>query len=191
MNQELLDSDGIKNHHSDIEIENGASFSPRLQLLAGALALMGLVATLSFEPQGLVLGPLFLIGGIFVLTSRHGVDISLETHYVREYHKRFLFIKSGKWIPMAAFSDICILKLGKTKVTSDLTGSVTTHLDASKNEVYLMTFDHRKRFLLKICKSQKEAVQFAEEMAEKLDKKFTTFNPKISAETQAKLRYRR
>jgi hypothetical protein len=189
MNEELLDNEEISNHSSDIQIKNGSSFSFRIKGLAILILFMGVLTT-SVGGFTSVIGLALIFAAIFIITSRYGVDISLSTNYVREYHKRF-FIKKGKWLPLAAYSDICILKIRKTRTTSDITGVASTKLDASKNEVYLMTYDHRRRFLLKICKSQKEAIAFAEEMCETLEKKLSIYNPKISQKTQQRLRFRK
>ena len=190
MSEELLDDKGITAHQADIEIKNGFSFTLNLRIAASVFAVVGFAAILSGGP-GFVIGPPILLGCLFLLTSRHGTEISLETNYVREYNEKFFIFKTGKWLPISAFSDICILKLGKTRAPSDITGAVSSKFDASKNEVYLMTHDHRKRFLLKICDSLHDATEFAEEMAEKLDKKISKFNPQISSKTQERLRTRK
>ena len=91
---------------------------------------------------------------------------------------------SGQW--MAS-----ILKSNKTRRHSDLTGMVSTDIDVSVIEVYLMTHDHRKKFLLKICKNYNEATAFTEEMAQTLNKKITAYSPKLSEKTQERLRYRK
>lgn len=190
MRDEVLDNAGIIAHQSDIQIDNGASFTPRIKFMAAIFGFAGILSCFS-GAGGLIFGLLVIFGSLFILTSRYGTDISLSTNYVREYHKRFFFWKSGKWLPLSAFSDICILKLGRKRTSSDLTMMVSTDIDVSKNEVYLMTHDHRRRFLLKICQSQKEALAFAEEMCEKLNKKLAKFNPQISQQTQQRLRTRK
>ena len=184
MSEEILDS---KEHKSEIEIDNGHSFTKNLRI-ASAVFLLVSVLMLLTGGAGFIIGPVLFLGATFLLTSKHGADISLSTNYVREYHKKFFVFKSGKWLPLAAYSDICILKLGKTRRHTDITGMVSTDIDSSQIEVYLLTHDHRRKFLLKICKSGKEATDFADEMAEKLGKKITAYNPQISKQSQQKSR---
>ena len=148
MTDELIDNSQITGHQADIVIDNGYSFTSRLRIAASLFGILSVLMIFSGGP-GIIIGPLIFLGCSFLLTSKHGVDISLKTGYVREFGEKFFVFKSGKWLPLAAYSDICILKLGKTRRHSDITGGVSTDIDASKNEVYLMTYDHRKRFLLK------------------------------------------
>lgn len=189
MQQETLDSDSISNHKAELSISNGMSFDSRIMVAAVIGVLLALAMLLSGGP-GYLFGPALLFGSSFVFTSSYGTDISLTTNYAREYNKRFGF-KTGKWLPMAAYSDIVILKIGRSQKTSDFTGAVSTKIDVSKNEVYLMTHDHRKRLLLKVCNSYEDAIKFSEEISNKLDKKVAVFNPKLTQKTRERLQRRR
>lgn len=190
MSDKLLDSKGITDHQAEIEISNGYSFSKNLRIATIVFTIVALLMLLTGGP-GYIIGPPLLLGCIFLLTSQHGTDISLSTNYVRNFHKKFFVFKSGKWLPLNAYSDICILKIGKTRRVQDITGMVSTNLDNTEIEVYLMTHDHRKRLLLKTCKSGHEAQEYAKEMAEKLDKKIAIYSPKVSAKTEERLRTRK
>ena len=150
MNDELLDNDTITNHTIDITYRNGMSFVGMTRFTAGAFLIIGF-SVLFTGLGGFFLGLLMIGGGGFVVTSNYGTDICLSTKYVREYHQVF-FIKTGKWRTSAPYTDICITKIGKSATKSDITGANSTNIDVSRNEVYLMTSDHRKRFLLKACK---------------------------------------
>lgn len=190
MKNELLDDESISNHQVDKSISNGSSFDNRMIFFGVGMLIFGVLA-LSGGNAGFILGPILLLAGGFILTSQQGVDLSLSTNYFREYHQRFFLFKSGKWLPLSAFSDICVLKIGRSKTVGDLTGTVTTDLDASKNEVFLMTHDHRKRLLIKSCNSFKEADQFAKNLAEELGKNYTKYNPKLTEKTRQRLSRRR
>ncbi|MCB9222883.1 MAG: hypothetical protein H6582_01795 [Crocinitomicaceae bacterium] len=188
--QEIIDNSEISDHTADITYNNGFSFSFMPRILAVIFLLMGITMLLS-GGIGYYMGSVATFVSLFALTSTHGVDVCLSSKYVREYHKRFFFFKTGKWKSTYTYPDICVLKLGKSSTISDLTGGVTTTLDASMNEVFLMSANHRKRIFVKTCKSLKEAVEIAEFLAEKLDKKVAPFNPEISEKTKERLRYRR
>lgn len=190
MNDELLDNDQTNLHTAEISFKNGRSFSGMVRFFGVALMLVGCSAIMSLSIGGIFIGLIIFGGGGFLFTSTYGTDICNRTNHVREYHEIF-FIKTGKWKSAAPYSDICIIKLGKTAIRSDLAGTNSTGIDVSKSEVYLMTYDHRKRFLLKVCNSAKEAVKEAEFLADILDKKMTVFNPQISEATKARLRHRR
>ncbi|MEO9531912.1 MAG: hypothetical protein ABJG68_15835 [Crocinitomicaceae bacterium] len=190
MSDELIDNGSISEHTVDLTYKNGLSFTGNTRLLGFIVILMGPIAIFTGDVAGLVIGPVLVLGGGFVLTSQYGTDICLSNKYVREYNKVF-FIKTGKWRTTAPYTDICITKIGKTQTRADMTGAVSTEIDVSKNEVYLFTSDHRKRFLLKVCKSAKEAAKIADELAEKLDKKVAIFSPKLSSATKARLQRRR
>lgn len=190
MSEEVLDDSSISSHKADITFFGGSTFTGYSQLAAVALMIVGLAMITTFSPAGLILGPILTFGALFGITSSYGTDICTKTKYVREYHQRF-FIKTGKWVPTHLFADICILKLGKTARRSDITGTVSNDIDVSKNEVYLMSANHRARFLIKTCKSLKEAEQIATQMSELFNKPIKPFNPQISQATQERKRLRR
>lgn len=96
-------------------------------------------------------------------------------------------IKSGKWESSLLLPDLCVLKIGKTQsVANSRTGGIGTDMDVSKNEVYLLSANHRKKILIKTCDSKAKAVAFAEDLAQKMGKNFVEFNPKISEQTKAR-----
>jgi hypothetical protein len=189
MQNETLDGYAKTDHQPELSISNGRSFDSKIVFAAVVAIILSIPMLISGGP-GYVIGPVLFFGGLFVLTSSYGTDMSFTTNYARQYNKLFGF-KSGKWLPISAFTDIVILKISRSQKASDITGAVSTDIDISKNEVYLMTYDHRKRFLLKVCKSYQEALQFSEEMSKKLDKKVAVFNPQVSEKTKQRLQRRR
>ena len=192
MSSDLVDNDQISGHKPDISVKNGYSFTNFVRGIALVFVLFGLAITTSFTLPTILIGTVIILSALFIFSSEYGTDISTSTMYIREYHKRFFFLKTGpKWIPMSPFSDVCILKLGKSRQVSDMYGVSSNSLDASKNEVYLMTYDHRRRFLVKICNSKQEAIEFAQEFAEKFDKTVKEFNPAISEATRRRVASRR
>ena len=83
--------------------------------------------------------------------------------------------------------DITVMKLGKKAgIVGIRTGGITMERDVSVNEVYLLSANHRKRILVKVCQSQKEGVEFAKEIAQKMGKNFVAFNPPVSEKTKAR-----
>lgn len=190
MSEDLIDNAGSKEHSADISYKNGMSFSGMTRFFGVALLIVGFSALVSGSIAGFVIGLVLIGGGGFICTSSYGTDISTSTNHAREYHQIF-YIKTGKWKTIAPYSDLCVIKIGKTAKRTDLTGANSTGLDKSKNEVYLMTYDHRKRFLVKVCNTVREANEESEFLADALDKKVAAFNPKISEATQARLRQRR
>jgi hypothetical protein len=190
MNDDLLDSNHIRDHTADVTFKNGKSFSSMTRFFGAAILIVGLGLLLAGSVSGFILGLILIGGGGFIFTSTYGTDISTSTNYIREYHQIF-FVKTGKWKTSAPYSDICIIKISKTAIRSDLAGANSMGIDISKNEIYLMTHDHRKRFLLKICKTSKEAAKEAKQLADVLDKKLAVFSPALSAVTQARLQQRR
>jgi hypothetical protein len=190
MDSEILDDKGLDQQTVDITFKNGGSFSPLTRVVSIIFLLIGLGMLASGEIFGFIIGPAIIFGAGFIITSNFGTDVCVSSKYVREYHERF-FIKSGKWVPTNLLTDICVIKVGKNATRSDMTGSVSTEIDISKNEIVLLSANHRKRILLRTCNSSQEAAEKAVEIAEILDKKFTKFNPQISKKTQERLRHRR
>jgi len=184
-NDQLVDNDHISNSKPDIRISNGYSFGPATRLVAGVLLILGLLATLSGR-GGYIIGPIISLAALFALTSKFGTEISLANNYIREYAVVF-GIKGGKWQSTLLLPDLCVIKIGKTRsVASARTGGIGAEVDASENEVYLFSANHRKRVLIKTCKSKKQAIDFASELAQKMHKNFVDFNPKISDQSKAR-----
>ena len=96
MSDELIDNGSISEHTVDLTYKNGLSFTGNTRLLGFIVILMGPIAIFTGDVAGLVIGPVLVLGGGFVLTSQYGTDICLSNKYVREYNKVF-FIKTGKW----------------------------------------------------------------------------------------------
>lgn len=183
---ELLDNEKLTNHQSDLTFSNGWSFSFNVRLLSVVFFFIGIVMIGSGGP-GYVIGPPLILGAGFLFSSRYGTQVCYSTGYIREYHEYF-GIKTGKWVSTVMLPDICILKIGKSKTHSDITGAVSTTLDASKNEVYLMSSNHRKRMLICVCKSLEEAAKVSETLAQNLGKNLAQFNPQISKQTMERKR---
>lgn len=165
----------ILDHHADITYDNGYSFSWGIRAVGITGVLFGL-GILYFGGFALLLGPIFVIAGGFAATSWVGTEICLETRFIRDFHSVF-FRKGGKWIPTDHFTDICILKLGKKQSGEDALGTEVNKVDMSRCEVFLMTPDHRRRVLVKVCDSMAEAVEIAELTSQQLDKPLVKFNP--------------
>jgi len=184
-NDQLVDNDHISNSKADISISNGFSFGPATRFLAGILAAFGLLAVLTGGP-GLFVGPVICLMSFFALTSKFGTEISLSNNYIREYGSVF-GIKSGKWESSLLLPDLCVLKIGKTQsVANSRTGGLGTDMDVSKNEVYFLSANHRKKILIKVCNSKAEALNFAQDLAQKMGKNLAEFNPKISDQSKAR-----
>jgi hypothetical protein len=174
---------------ADITVDNGFNFGPATRTGAWLFAAFGLYG-IYMGGGGIFFGVFLLLAAIFALTSKHGVQISLSNNYIREYSSVF-GIKSGKWKSTLGLTDITVIKLGKKirmgnflpAVVATPVGSI--EIDASVNEVYLLTADHRKRILVKVCKSAKEGFEFAKEISSRMGKNLVNFNPKISEATKA------
>ena len=135
-----------------------------------------------------ILGGLFLVfGAAYMISSQFGTQVSIDNNQVREYHSRF-FLKTGKWYDLKLFPDITILKISRSMTVTDRLGASHATFDTSKNEVYLLSANHRKKILLKICNSYADAEKNANELAKLLDKKIVQFNPKISKSTKDRKR---
>jgi len=192
MQEDLIDNTHISEHRPEISFRNGYSFTSFVRGISLVFVVFGIAILLTLTIPAILIGTIIIFAALFVFSSEYGTDISTSTNYIREYHKRFFFLKTGpKWVPMSPFSDVCILKLGKSRQLSDMYGVSSNSLDASKNEVYLMTYDHRRRFLVKICASKQEAVEFATSFAKKFDKTLKEFNPTISQATKRRIASRR
>ncbi len=176
VNSSYIQGEDILDHHPDIQFDNGYSFSWGIRMVGLVGAVFGLVI-MFFGGFALVLGPIFIIAGGFAATSWVGTEICYEECSIRDFHSVFKY-RTGEWISTDYFTDVCILKLGKKQSGEDALGTEVNKVDMSKCEVYLMTYDHRKRVLVKSCDDMIESVKIAELICNKLDKNLVKFNPK-------------
>jgi len=184
-NDKIIDGDSITNSKADISISNGFSFGPATRAMAVAMLILGFFAFF-MGGGGYFIGATIIMASLFALTAKHGTEISFSNNYIREYSWSFGF-KTGKWIPTIMLPDITVMKLGKKAgIVGIRTGGITMERDVSVNEVYLLSANHRKRILVKVCQSQKEGVEFAKEIAQKMGKNFVAFNPPVSEKTKAR-----
>jgi hypothetical protein len=186
MSEEIIDNSELTEHQADVSYSHGFSFPLMPRLLALLFFILGSFSLISGTLIGLVVGLLLVILGGFGFSSSLGIDVCLRTNYIREYHLVYFLIKMGKWKSTASYPDICILKLGKSKTTHQSTGAFFSTMDASINEVFFMTANHRKRILIAKCASLEAAVNTAKMLEEKTGKSLKEFNPKISEQTKAR-----
>lgn len=186
---EIIDSNSITDSKADIRYRNGYAFSLVLRVSSGIFAVLGLIAIIS-GGAGYILGPIFVLTGIYVNTSTYGTEISLSNNYIRIYSTSF-GVKKGKWQSTVLLPDICILKIGRKTSASHIFGAGSVQLeDDGVYEVYLLTANHRERLLLRETKEGKEAAETGRFLAVKMKKNLTTFNPVISERTKT-MRYER
>ena len=179
----LIDSDNITKFNPDIVIKNGFSFGPVTRLVSGVLIVFGALAIIS-GGGGYFLGPIICLAALFA--SSYGAEISLSNNYIREYTSTFGF-KTGKWVSTIGLPDIAVMKLGKTRGVANIrTGGTAFEVDASANEVYLLSANHRKRVLVKVCQSRSDGVEFATQLAKQMGKNFVPFNPSVSEKSKAR-----
>jgi len=190
MKEDSLVAGHGSNSKADLTIDNGFSFGPATRAAAWAFIAFGIMA-IYWGGGGIFFGVLVSLAGIFALTSKHGTQVSFSNNYIREYSVVF-GVKSGKWKSTIALPDLTVMKLGRKREVGNfipsMPGSTLAtgfEMDATVNEIYLLTADHRKRVLIKVCKSTKEAFAFAKDLAAKMEKNLVSFNPKISEASKA------
>lgn len=184
VNSAFIQGEDILNHYPDIMYDNGYSFSWGIRGVAIVGVLFG-VGILYFGGFALILGPIFILAGGFAATSWIGTEICYETRFVRDFHSAF-WRRSGKWVPTDHFPDVSILKLGKKQSGEDALGTEVNKVDMSQCEVFLMTPDHRRRLLIRKCRNMEEAVETAEFICQKLDKRLAKFNPASAGTSRRK-----
>ena len=187
-NGKVINNEHINSSTADLTIDNGYSFGPVTRTAAWAFMAFGVLA-MYFGGGGIFFGILVTLAGLFALTSKHGTQLCFSNNCMREYGA-FFGIKTGKWFPTHGLPDITVMKLGRKRevaIMIPVVGNVSPgfEMDATVNEVYLLSSNHRKRVLIKVCKSSKEGFAFAKDLAEKMGKKLVEFNPQISEASKA------
>jgi hypothetical protein len=184
---DLLDSSAIDDSRADQTFKNGYVFSLLLRFLIGIFGIIGILA-IYYGEAGYVIGPILLLIASFGLTYQHGTDISFENSYIRPYTKIW-GIKRGKWISTISYPDLAFLKMGTSTGLKDIKRR-TSEQDNNHYDLYLFSGNHRKRLYITSFKGLTKTEEVAKELADLIDKNFTTFQPRISKNTLAK-RYER
>lgn len=133
-----------------------------------------------------VLALIFLLVGMFICTSRYGVEIDLEKKKYREYGQIFC-IKQGQWFDLTKMPYVSILKSKSGHLVYSRSNYSTANYDDGF-DVCLLNESHKKRVVIKKCKTKEEALQFAKELESILDVKLVQFDPIISSRTAQRRR---
>lgn len=134
-----------------------------------------------------IVGLIILIIGAFASFSTIGFEIDTEKIKAREYFN-YLGLKLGDWEKLENFPDLAVLY---SVQSSSAFSRAMIEMETSREKFYnvcLLNASHRKKLVVKKLKDRIEAERLANEIADLLGKRFTNFNPKISAKTQERKR---
>ena len=127
---------------------------------------------------------LFLIFPILAYTSQFGAEFSADLKQLSHFSLLLGLKKRGNYTDLEFYTDLVIIKLGRSQAVSSFYTGRAVSFDDSKHEIYLMTPDHRHRTLVKVCKSKADAIDSAYILSKKLNRKLVEFNPRISEKSK-------
>ena len=181
-NGSVLDDASIIDHTNDYTFRHGPNFNWPGRILAGLFSLFIFLIVPIFMSDYIspLIGIVLLVPTLFYLTAHTGVEVCVRTKYFRAY-STYVGFKYGKWKSSRGLSDVAILTIRKKMKVKSTGGSNILGVENIETGVYFLIPSHRKRVLISICKNKREADKVGQDLADKLDKKFTTFNPEVSA----------
>lgn len=169
----LLDDHHI-DYTADITYVHKKGLPFALNLLGFLIGGIGVVLIQSDNIMLIVIGLPLLIAPIAPFTNRYGTEVDSQKNGFREY-SQILGIKRGKWFSMDPYPDIALLTI-KESVT---VGSRTQTASYSENVsgIYLLTANHRRKYMIQRFDTAMEAHKFGEKFAAKFNKNYVKFNP--------------
>jgi hypothetical protein len=150
-------------------------------VIAGvAVTLAGIFATI----ENPLLGAGIVLLGSFMWSSSYGIQIDVEQNKFREYASIF-GIKYGEWKSLDKTPFISIVK-GRSGMTVYSRSNRSTSVVDDRYEVCLLNNSHRARVVIQKFENKNTAMNYANEIASKLDKTVVQFNPVVSQKTKSR-----
>ena len=163
--------------------KQGKVFPPAMQVTGFIVLFAGLIAFIF----NLLIGLVVILVGAIMAFSTHGFQLDGKKFRCRECYN-FLGFKTGDWNRLEDYPDISIRY---SIQTSSAFSRAHVEMETGRDQFYsvcLLNSSHRKRLVVQKLKVKEEAENLARELSQKWDKKFTVYNPKISAKTQLRKR---
>jgi len=155
----------------------GFSFAMPIVITGVVISLAGLLIALLSPIAGAII---FILGGL-MCTASYGFQLDARNDRFREYTSVF-GIKRGSWLKLSDYPDVAVLSGKKGTTVRSLSNRSTSTTEATFT-VHLLTPTHRTRVPIKSFKEPAEAKDFAQHLASSLNKRSTSFSPKISEAT--------
>lgn len=134
----------------------------------------------------LAVNPIFGIGlllfGVFLWSSRYGVQIDFKKGEYRDYGSMY-GIKRGEWKTLNKMRNVCILKGRSGHMMYSRANQSTSVID-DRYEVCLLNENHRRKFVVKKIEDIGQAQKFASLLAAKMGSSVVKYNPIVSEKTR-------
>ena len=133
-------------------IEQGALYPDFMRMLFFIVGVMLLIV---------IIGIPILAMSVFYT----GTEIDLEHKRFREYSS-VLGIRWGKWMPLAEFSSVTVLRVNRTSTMYSRSQQAQDFKEMN-HDVVLLNATHRRKQVLKACDTREEAVTIAKLVADR------------------------
>lgn len=174
-----IDDNLIPKDNVDHDINLGSVFNTIIIILGILLMILGIMMIISGingMPIGLVMGPVFILGGSYAALTKTGVEIDNRKKQIRQYVKAFGLIKNGKWEDFSLYPFVAVLRSRQTSAVFSR-GSNSYDITEEKWEVYLLNKNHLRKIQIDTGENKPDAELKAQYWAQKLRLEFTVFNP--------------
>lgn len=158
----------------------GFSFMMPILIVGVTATIAGLVTAIQTPLLGIGLA---LIGS-FIWSSSYGIQINVDQNKFREYASMF-GIKYGEWKALEKTPFISVVK-GRSGMTVYSRSNRSTSVIDDRYEVCLLNNSHRKRVVIQKFEDKSKALEYANQIASKLDKSVVQFNPVVSQKTKSR-----
>lgn len=160
---------------SIISISNGPYF-PKVAIYGGYVAI--LIGMLSLAESSL-LGFVFILIGIYLSFTYHGIDIEIASDKYRNYVSYIGIKVASAWKSLNPYSDLCILKTRESSARYSMSNQSNTSSE-SYFDIFLLNSSHRKKIFVERFSDLESAKEKAMMLANESNKKYTKYNPKGS-----------
>jgi hypothetical protein len=146
-----------------------------LPLISVGYALLG-VGVLFLLAGSFLLGPILVIVGGFFSFTFSGVKLDIANKEAQHYTS-FYGWKKGNWVGLKSYPFVSILKSRIGFRANNFNAAPMEFSGEELFDIYLLSSDHRERFLIKSEKTEAIAKQSAKELGQKLGVEYANYNP--------------
>lgn len=164
----------------------GKTFTPAMVVMGYLVIAFGAIGILA-NP---IVGVIFIFVGVFFALSKNGIQIVSDRKVYRTY-TNILGMKFGKWQSWEKYPYLSILKRSISTVAFSRANIATTTSENTYYDIFLLTANHRGKFMIQRSTDKETAKAAALDLASKLNVEYVTYSPTISAKTQARRTNRR
>lgn len=156
-----------------IQFDHGKVFASNAVFAGYIFLVVGVLALFIFlHPIGILL----ILGALFILFTRRGVQIDMDQLAFREYTMLFGLVEVGSWKELKGYTYITVMPSSSSSTSYSRSGRMNTETDYYQS-VYIFKPRLRGKVELVRCRNYDTAIQKSREIEQQLTLEFFEYSP--------------